>query len=97
MASSLFGKLAGLAKSPQGQKMISQATKKAQELAKDPATRAKIDQGAARVRAEVDKRRGGSGRSANPTDPDGPSDIPGSNGGTTGPVTGTTGPDVTPR
>ncbi len=90
MASSLFGKLAGLARSPQGQRVISQATRKAQQLAKDPATRAKLDQGAARVRAEVDKRRGGSGRSANPTDPTEPSDIPGSNGGTAG-------PGVTPR
>ena len=56
---SLFGKLAGLARSPQGQRVISQASRKAQELAKDPATRAKIDKGTARVRAEVDKRRGG--------------------------------------
>ena len=56
---SLFGKLAGFARSPQGRKVIDQASRKAQQLAKDPATRAKIDQGAARVRAEVDKRRGG--------------------------------------
>ncbi|MBC7640497.1 MAG: hypothetical protein H7231_12040 [Rhodoferax sp.] len=56
---SLFGKLAGFARSPQGRKVIDQASRKAQQLAKDPATRAKIDQGAARVRSEVDKRRGG--------------------------------------
>ena len=56
---SLFGKLAGFASSPQGRKVIDQASRKAQQLAKDPATRAKIDQGNARVRAEVDKRRGG--------------------------------------
>jgi len=56
---SLFGKLAGFARSPQGRKVIDQASRKAQQLAKDPATRAKIDQGTARVRAEVDKRRGG--------------------------------------
>lgn len=56
---SLFGKLAGFARTPQGRKVIDQASRKAQQLAKDPATRAKIDQGAARVRAEVDKRRGG--------------------------------------
>lgn len=56
---SLLGKLAGIARSPQAQKMISQASRKAQELAKDPATRAKIDKGTARVRAEVGKRRGG--------------------------------------
>ena len=55
---SLFGKLAGIARSPHGQKMIAQATQRAQQLAKDPATRAKIDQGTARVRAEVAKRRG---------------------------------------
>jgi len=54
---SLIGKLAGFARSPQGRKLIGQATTKAQELAKDPATRAKLEQGAARVRAEVDKRR----------------------------------------
>ena len=56
---SLFGKLAGFARSPQGRKVIDQASRKAQQLAKDPATRANIDQGTARVRAEVDKRRGG--------------------------------------
>ena len=55
---SLFGKLAGIARSPHGQKMIAQASQKAKQLAKDPATRAKIDQGTARVRAEVAKRRG---------------------------------------
>lgn len=55
---SLFGKLAGIARSPHGQRMIAQATQKAQRLAKDPATRAKIEQGTARVRAEVAKRRG---------------------------------------
>lgn len=101
MASSLFGKLAGLARSPQGQRVISQAARKAQELAKDPATRARIDQGAARVRAEVDRRRGGSGRSANPTDPTERSDIPGSDGGASGGAAGgaagPAGPDVSPR
>ena len=56
---SLFGKLAGFARSPQGRRVLDQASRKAQELANDPATRAKIDKGTARVRAEVDKRRGG--------------------------------------
>lgn len=56
---SLFGKLAGFARSPQGRKVIDQASRKAQSLANDPATRAKIDKGTARVRAEVDKRRAG--------------------------------------
>jgi|GEM_PF-4228672 len=79
---SLFGKLAGLARSPHGQKMIAQASQKAKQLAKDPATRAKIDQGTARVRAEVTKRRG----PATPTPP----------APTTPPAT-TTPDDVTPR
>ena len=55
---SLFAKLSGLARSPHGQRMISSASQKAKQLASDPATRAKIDQGTARVRAEVAKRRG---------------------------------------
>ena len=81
---SLFGKLAGIARSPHGQKMISQASRKAQDLAKDPATRAKIDKGTARVRAEVDKRRGGSA----PTPPARPA--------STTPVTPPVTPAVTP-
>jgi hypothetical protein len=72
---SIFGKLTELARSPQGKKVISQATRKAQQLANDPATRAKIDQGTARLKAEVAKRRTGSstatgsttGSASNPT------------------------------
>jgi hypothetical protein len=56
---SLFSKAVAFARSPQGQRMISQASAKAKELANDPKTRAKIDQGAARVRSELEKRRSG--------------------------------------
>lgn len=73
---SLFGKLAGFARSPQGRKVIDQASRKAQQLAKDPATRAKIDQGAARVRAEVDKRRGGGTPPSTPPSPTPPPAVP---------------------
>jgi len=59
---SLFGKVAAFARSPQGQRVIAQASAKAKELANDPKTRAKIDQGAARVRSELAKRRSGDGR-----------------------------------
>ena len=41
---SLFGKVAAFARSPQGQRVIAQASAKAKELANDPKTRAKIDQ-----------------------------------------------------
>lgn len=54
---SLFSRATQLARSPQGQKVIAQASTKAKQLANDPKTRAKIDQGTARVRAEVSKRR----------------------------------------
>ena len=77
---SIFGKLTELARSPQGKKVISQATRKAQQLANDPATRAKIDQGTARLKAEVAKRRTGSSTAT---------------GSTTGPTTTTTGPTGT--
>jgi hypothetical protein len=40
---SLFSKVAQFATSPQGKQAIRSATEKAQELAKDPKTRAKID------------------------------------------------------
>ena len=56
---SLFSKAAAFARSPQGQRLISQASAKAKELANDPKTRAKIDQGAARLRSEIARRRGG--------------------------------------
>jgi hypothetical protein len=56
---SLFSKAVAFARSPQGQRMISQASAKAKELANDPKTRARIDEGAARVRSQLEKRRGG--------------------------------------
>jgi hypothetical protein len=49
----LFNKIAQVARSPKGQQMLRQAGAKAQRLAKDPATRARIDG----VRAKVAKRR----------------------------------------
>jgi|tagenome__1003787_1003787.scaffolds.fasta_scaffold19425776_1 hypothetical protein len=61
---SLIGKVAAFARSPQGQRMIAQASAKAKELANDPKTRAKIDEGAARVRSELAKRRSGGTPSA---------------------------------
>jgi len=61
---SLIGKVAAFARSPQGQRVIAQASAKAKELANDPKTRAKIDQGAARVRSELAKRRSGGTPSA---------------------------------
>jgi hypothetical protein len=41
--SSLFTKLSQFASSPQGQKMIREATGKAQQFAKDPKNRARIE------------------------------------------------------
>ena len=43
MASSLFNKVVQFANSPKGKQDVRQATEKAQQLAKDPKTRAKID------------------------------------------------------
>ncbi len=40
---SLINKITQFAKSPQGQRAIRQATSKAQQLARDPKNRAKID------------------------------------------------------
>lgn len=51
--SSLLGKIAKFARSPQGQRAINQATRKAQELSKDPNTRAKVEE----LRSKVTKRR----------------------------------------
>jgi|tagenome__1003787_1003787.scaffolds.fasta_scaffold17196090_2 hypothetical protein len=56
---SLFTKALAFAKSPQGQRMIAQGTAKAKEIANDPRTRERLDQGAARVRSELAKRRSG--------------------------------------
>jgi hypothetical protein len=41
---SLFTKLTQYANTPKGRQVIQQATEKAQQLAKDPRTRAKIDE-----------------------------------------------------
>lgn len=49
---SLFNKIAKYARSPEGQRMLRQAGQKAQEIAKDPATKRKIED----VRSRVTKR-----------------------------------------
>ena len=54
---SLFSKVAQFANSPKGKQAIRSATEKAQELARDPRTRAKIDD----VRRRVQGGRGGTG------------------------------------
>jgi hypothetical protein len=48
-SSSLFGKVARWARTPQGQRVISEATRRAQQVAKDPATRAKVQ----RIRGKI--------------------------------------------
>jgi hypothetical protein len=57
MASSLFNKVVQFANSPKGRQVIRQATDKAQQMAKDPKTRARIDD----VRRRVQGGRGGNG------------------------------------
>jgi hypothetical protein len=52
MMAGLFDRVAKLARSPQGQRLISEASRRAQKLSKDPATRAKVQ----RARDEVTKR-----------------------------------------
>ena len=54
---SMFSKVAQFANSPKGKEAIRQATDRAQQLAKDPKTRAKIDD----VRRRIQGGRGGSG------------------------------------
>jgi len=49
----LFNKIAQVARSPKGQQMMRQAGAKAQQMAKDPATRARLND----VRTRVTKRR----------------------------------------
>ena len=44
MKSSMFTKISQFASSPQGQRMIREATGKAQAFAKDPKNRAKIEE-----------------------------------------------------
>lgn len=53
MASSFIGKITKFARSPKGQQLIRQAGTKAQHMAKDPKTKAKIDQ----VRGRIGNRR----------------------------------------
>jgi hypothetical protein len=53
----LISKVTRFASSPKGRRAIEAARTKAEQMAKDPATRAKIDQGVNRVKGEVDKRR----------------------------------------
>jgi hypothetical protein len=50
---SLIGRLTAFARSPKGQRAISQATSKAQQLSKDPKTRAKLQQ----LTSRTSKRR----------------------------------------
>jgi hypothetical protein len=54
---SLFDKVTQFANSPKGRQALRQATEKAQQLAKDPKTRAKIDD----VRRRIQGGRGGTG------------------------------------
>ena len=55
---SLFNKVVQLANSPKGKQAIRQATEKAQQMAKDPKTRAKIEDARRRLQGG---RRGGPG------------------------------------
>lgn len=59
---SLFSKVTQFANSPKGQQMIRSATAKAQQLANDPKTRARIDD----VRRRVQGGPGGTGRGSGP-------------------------------
>jgi hypothetical protein len=54
---SLFTKVVQFANSPKGKEAVRQATEKAQQFAKDPKTRAKIDD----VRRRFQGGRGGTG------------------------------------
>ena len=65
---SLFNKVVQFANSPKGKAAIRQATDKAQQLAKDPKTRAKIDD----VRRRVQGGRGGNGTGGGTTGSGGP-------------------------
>jgi hypothetical protein len=53
----IVARLAAFARSPQGQRMISTATQKAQKVARDPRTQEKVRQ----LKDQVSKRRGGGG------------------------------------
>jgi hypothetical protein len=58
---SLFSKVAQFANSPKGKQAIRQATDKAQQLAKDPRTRAKIDDVRRRMQGGRSGGQGGTG------------------------------------
>lgn len=60
MASSLFGKVSRWASTPQGRRAISQATQRAQQMAKDPATKARVGKLRSRITGG-DKPGGGPG------------------------------------
>ena len=59
---SLFSKVTQFANSPKGKQAIGKATAKAQQLANDPKTRAKIDD----VRRKIQGGRGGTGGAPRP-------------------------------
>lgn len=61
----LFDRVARLARTPQGRRILNQATTKAQDLAKDPANRARVQ----RVRDEVTKRMNRGDRTPSPQPP----------------------------
>jgi hypothetical protein len=63
---SLFDRVSKIMRSPQGQRIVQQASEKAQQLSKDPATRARVQ----KVRDQVVRRVGGRS-AAGPTRPAG--------------------------
>ena len=65
---SLFNKVVQFANSPKGKQVIRQVTDKAQELAKDPKNRARIDG----VRRKLQGGRGGTGTGGTGTGGTGP-------------------------
>ena len=64
-----LSKVTKFANNPKGRRAIEQARVKAEQMAKDPATRAKIDAGVDRIKGEVDKRRRGTGSDKSPPPP----------------------------
>jgi hypothetical protein len=53
----IVSRITAFARSPQGQRVITTATRKAQEIARDPRTKEKVQQ----LRERAAQRRGGSG------------------------------------
>lgn len=66
-----LGKVTKFASSPKGRRAVEQARVKAERMAKDPATRAKIDAGVDKIKGQVDRRRRGQG-GGTPPPPTGP-------------------------